>query len=104
MASPFLLTGFAPFWGESVNPSWEAARRLEGWTCGGRVVAAREIPCDFGASIAVLEAAIAELRPEAVLSVGQAGGRADLSIERVAVNLDDAAAPDNSGAQPVDTP
>ncbi|HXW19632.1 MAG TPA: pyroglutamyl-peptidase I [Roseiarcus sp.] len=99
-----LVTGFAPFGGESVNPSWQSARRLEGWTCGGHVVTAREIPCSFGASIAVLEAAVDELRPMAVLGVGQAGGRPDLSVERVAVNLDDADAPDNDGVQPVDAP
>jgi pyroglutamyl-peptidase len=104
MASHVLVTGFAPFGGESVNPSWQAAQQLEGWTCRGRLVGAREIPCSFGASIAALEAAIGELRPIAVLCVGEAGGRADLSVERVAVNLDDAEAPDNDGAQPVDQP
>ena len=99
-----LVTGFAPFGGEGVNPSWQAARLLEGWTCGGNLVRAREIPCAFGASIAALEAAVEELRPIVVLGVGQAAGRADLSVERVAANLDDADQPDNEGAQPVDAP
>jgi pyroglutamyl-peptidase len=99
-----LVTGFAPFGGESVNPSWQAARRLDGWTCGGHLVKAREIPCSFGASMAALAAAVDELRPMAVLGVGQAGGRADLSVERVAVNLDDADTPDNDGVQPADSP
>lgn len=104
MASKILVTGFAPFDGESVNPSWQAARRLDGWATAGRVVAAREIPCAFGAAIAALEAAIADLRPEAVIAVGQAGGRADFSVERIAVNLDDAERPDNEGRRPVDKP
>lgn len=104
MAATILVTGFAPFGGESVNPSWQAAQRLEGWAIGGRVVTTREIPCAFGAAIVALEEAIVELRPEAVIAVGQAGGRADFSIERVAVNLDDAEKPDNEGRQPVDAP
>jgi len=104
MASHVLVTGFAPFGGESVNPSWQAARQLEGWTCRGHVVGAREIPCSFAASIGALEAAIGELKPIAVLCLGEAGGRADLSLERIAANLDDAEAPDNDGAQPIDQP
>ena len=104
MAAAILVTGFAPFGGEAVNPSWQAARRLDGWTCRGRRIAAREIPCAFGAAGAALEALIGELQPEATIAVGQAGGRADFSIERVAVNLDDADKPDNDGRQPVDAP
>ncbi|HLW90653.1 MAG TPA: pyroglutamyl-peptidase I [Roseiarcus sp.] len=103
MASTILVTGFAPFGGESVNSSWQAARRLAGWTCHGHSIATREIPCAFGRSIAALEEAIVELKPKAVVSVGQAGGRSDLSVERIAVNLDDAEAPDNDGARPVDS-
>jgi pyroglutamyl-peptidase len=104
MATTILVTGFAPFGGESVNPSWQAARRLEGATIAGCVVAARELPCAFGSAIAALEQAIAELLPEALIAVGQAGGRADFSVERVAINLDDAEKPDNEGRQPVDAP
>jgi pyroglutamyl-peptidase len=104
MAPKILVTGFAPFGGASLNPSWQAARRLEGWICAGHVVAAREIPCVFGAALAAFEAAIAELKPKAAICVGQAGGRADLSVERIAVNLDGADAPDNEGQRPVDAP
>jgi pyroglutamyl-peptidase len=99
-----LVTGFAPFGGESVNPSWRAAQRLEGWTCGDHVVAAREIPCAFGHARRALETMIAELTPRILVCVGQAGGRADLSVERVAVNLDDADAADNAGVRPIDAP
>ena len=104
MPAKILVTGFAPFGGETVNPSWRAAHRLDGWTVASHEVVAREIPCAFAASLPTLDAIIEELRPKAVISVGQAGGRTDLSIERIAINLDDADAPDNDGEQRVDAP
>lgn len=104
MTRAILLTGFEPFAGESVNPSWEAARRLDGWDCRGHRVAARRMPCVFGAALLTLEAAVAETDPAVILSVGQAQSRADVSVERVAVNLDDARIPDNAGNQPLDEP
>jgi pyroglutamyl-peptidase len=96
-----LLTGFEPFGGSATNPSWEAvslvaARRDD--------VVAVELPCAFGASLPALRAAIERHRPEVVVCVGQAGGRADVTPERVAINLVDARIPDNAGAQPVDVP
>ncbi len=97
-----LLTGFEPFAGESVNPSWEAVRRLDGWVCRGHRVVARRIPCVFGAALAALEAAVTDSDPVLLLAVGQAGRRGDVSVERVAVNLDDARIADNAGNQPID--
>ncbi|MCR6481481.1 pyroglutamyl-peptidase I [Amycolatopsis sp. OK19-0408] len=96
-----LLTGFEPFGGEPVNPSWQAvslvgARRDD--------VAAVELPCAFEASLPALRAAVEEHRPSLVVCVGQAGGRLEVSLERVAINLIDARIPDNAGAQPVDVP
>ena len=99
-----LLTGFEPFGGEAVNPSWEAVRQLDGWECRGHRIAARLMPCVFGASLDALDLAVAETDPVALLGVGQAQSRAELSLERVAVNLDDARIPDNAGNQPVDAP
>ncbi|MBY6266207.1 pyroglutamyl-peptidase I [Azospirillum sp. 412522] len=99
-----LLTGFEPFGGETVNPSWEAVRQLDGWECRGHHVAAKLIPCVFGASLDALGRAVAETDPAALLAVGQAQSRAELSLERVAVNLDDARIPDNAGNRPVDMP
>ncbi|MCG2586074.1 pyroglutamyl-peptidase I [Massilia sp. TS11] len=99
-----LLTGFEPFDREPINPSWEAVRALDGRQIGGARVVARQLPCVFGAAITQLEAALRELQPALVLCVGQAGGRVDLSLERVAINIDDARIADNAGAQPIDAP
>ena len=103
MIPTVLLTGFEPFGGESVNPSWEIARALDGWHCEGHVVHAARLSCVFGQALAELDAAIAAHRPALVVCLGQAGGRAELSIERVAINVDDARIPDNLGGQPIDT-
>lgn len=103
MTSPhILLTGFEPFGGESVNPSWEIARALEGWACDGRTVRAARLSCVFGDARRELDAALAAHDPELVVCLGQAGGRPEISIERVAINVDDARIPDNLGRQPVD--
>ncbi|OOG42101.1 pyroglutamyl-peptidase I [Rhodanobacter sp. C05] len=99
-----LLTGFDPFGGESINPSWEAVRTLHGKRIGGHRVVALQLPTEFASSLRMLKAAVRELTPVILLGVGQAGGRSQLSIERVAINLQDARIPDNAGAQPVDEP
>lgn len=99
-----LLTGFEPFAGESINPSWEAVRRLHGARIGEHLVQARCLPVTFGGAVDALEAARCELQPAIVLAVGQAGGRGGLSFERIAVNLIDARIADNAGAQPIDQP
>jgi pyroglutamyl-peptidase len=99
-----LLTGFDPFGGERLNPSWMVARALDGQRLEGTVVRALQLPTVFGESLRVLRAALAREQPVLALSLGQAGGRAALSLERVAVNIDDARIPDNAGAQPVDLP
>ncbi|MGH6798581.1 MAG: hypothetical protein ACREDI_09405 [Roseiarcus sp.] len=93
-----LVTGFEPFGGETVNASWEAAQRLEGWHHGEYTAAARRLPCAYEASVKELVRAIETLRPEAILMTGQAARRAVVCVERFAHNLDDAAAPDNDGA------
>jgi pyroglutamyl-peptidase len=99
-----LLTGFEPFDRETVNPSWEAVRALDGWRQGAAVVHARRIPCVFGAALVALDAAIDELQPQLVLAVGQAGGRSEFTPERVAINVDDGRIGDNAGHQPIDQP
>lgn len=99
-----LLTGFAPFEGDATNPSWEAARLLHGRRVAGHRIVARELPTEFGASLRVLRAHIRDTRPGLVLCTGLAAGRRHLSIERVAINVDDARIADNAGRQPIDAP
>ncbi len=102
MSKTVLLTGFEPFNKETINPAWEAVRALDGWGGAGFVVVARQLPCVFGAARRVIEDAIAALKPDLVIAVGQAGGRVDLSVERIAINVDDAPIPDNAQRQLVD--
>jgi pyroglutamyl-peptidase len=99
-----LLTGFEPFNGATINPSWEAVRALDGWSGPGFAVVARQLPCVFGTALDVLRESIAGVKPDIVIAVGQAGGRSEMSLERVAINVDDASIRDNAGNQPVDTP
>jgi pyroglutamyl-peptidase len=97
-----LLTGFDPFGGARSNPSWDAASALDGRSVGGHRIVARQLPTEFAASLHALRAAIGEASPRLVVCTGLAGGRKGLSLERVAINVDDARIPDNAGAQPVD--
>jgi pyroglutamyl-peptidase len=102
MTRTVLLTGFEPFNKAAINPAWEAVRALEGWSGDGFRVEVRQLPCVFGLANEVLRQAVDEIRPDLVIAVGQAGGRAELSVERVAINVDDASILDNAEAQPVD--
>ncbi|MEE9685665.1 pyroglutamyl-peptidase I [Lelliottia amnigena] len=97
-----LVTGFEPFGGETINPSWEVVRQLEGMIIDDCRVVTRQLPCVFGESLTVLNAAIDELNPAVVIAVGQAGGRVDITVERVGINVDDARISDNRGQQPID--
>ena len=99
-----LLTGFEPFDKDSVNPSWEVARALDGELIAGGVVHALQLPCVFGAAMPVLDEALAQLQPTLIISLGLAGGRTEITPERVAINMDDARIADNAGNQPVDQP
>ncbi len=97
-----LITGFEPFGGEHVNPSWEVVKQLNDLELAGARIIARQLPCVFGEALTVLNAAIDEVQPVMVLAIGQAGGRTDITLERVAINVDDARIPDNQGQQPID--
>ena len=97
-----LLTGFEPFGGDVLNPSWEIARALDGTTVGSARVVACQLPCVFGRAPQVLRQALAQGPFALVVALGMAGSRTGLSFERIAVNLDDAPIPDNAGQQPVD--
>lgn len=98
-----LVTGFDAFGGEAVNPSALAVGRLKK-RVGGIVVRTAILPTSYDRSTAALRAAIDEARPDIVLCVGQAGGRAELCLERVAINIQDARIRDNDGKQPIDRP
>ncbi|MBH5333776.1 pyroglutamyl-peptidase I [Streptomyces pactum] len=99
-----LLTGFEPFGGERTNPSWEAVRLAAQDPPAGLTFATAELPCVFGDALTALRAAVEATDPDVVVCTGQAGGRPDLTVERVAINLDDARIPDNAGARPLDRP
>lgn len=98
-----LVTGFTPFVGEQINPSWEAVKHLPE-RIGEMTITNREIPTEFDASGAALHKLLTELRPDAVLCVGQYGGANCIRVERVAINLRDARIADNAGKQPMDEP
>jgi pyroglutamyl-peptidase len=104
MTKTVLLTGFEPFNGAAINPSWEAVRALDGWSGPDFQVVARQLPCVFGRANIVLLEAIDAVKPDIVIACGQAGGRPEMSLERVAINVDDANIVDNAGQQPVDAP
>jgi pyroglutamyl-peptidase len=99
-----LLTGFEPFDGEAINASWEAVCALDGWRFGAAQVHAQRICCVFGQALHELDAAIDAIRPELVIAVGQAGGRSEITPERIAINIDDGRICDNAGCQPIDQP
>ncbi|QSX05238.1 pyroglutamyl-peptidase I [Sedimentibacter sp. zth1] len=96
-----LVTGFDPFGGEKVNPAYEAVKLLPKEIKGAQIITI-EIPTVFGRGPEAVEKAIIEHNPNAVVCVGQAGGRSCISIERVGINLQEASIPDNDGNQPVD--
>lgn len=100
MSARMLVTGFQPFGGETMNPAWEAVRRLPD-TIGGAKVVKVEIPVVFGRASTVVDAAIEANGPDIVLCVGQAGGRCKITPEFVGINYVDARIPDNEGNQPL---
>jgi len=97
-----LLTGFQPFAGDRLNPSALIVEALAGADIAGARVEGRILPCVFGRAIAEAIRAVDEVAPEVVIALGQAGGGGGITVERVAINIDDARIPDNAGAQPID--
>jgi pyroglutamyl-peptidase len=98
-----IITGFDPFGGETVNPSWEAVRRLPD-VIGDYRLTKLQIPTVFALAAETVLAAAAADAPDVILCVGQAGGRDAVTPERIAVNMASARIPDNQGNQPVETP
>jgi pyroglutamyl-peptidase len=96
-----LITGFDAFGGDKINPSSLAVRQLKR-KIGSVVMHTAVLPTSYARSAIALRGAIHEVRPDIVLCVGQAGGRAELCLERVAINVQDARIKDNDGKQPID--
>ena len=99
-----LLTGFDPFGGDAVNPSWLAAQALHDEDIEGHRIVAALLPTTFAGSRLMLLKLLRQHKPALVVCVGLAGGRPALSLERVAINIQDARIADNAGQQPVDVP
>lgn len=98
-----LLTGFTPFGGEEINPAYEALKALPEQVEGAEIFRAL-LPTVFGSAAEVLEKEILKVHPDAVICVGQAGGRSGITVEKVAINYRDAAIADNEGNRPEDEP
>ena len=96
-----LVTGFDPFGGEPTNPAIESVKRIDDNIEGAEIIKL-EIPTVFHKAADVVEEKIKEVKPDVVLSIGQAGGRYGITVERVAINEDDARIEDNEGNQPID--
>ncbi len=98
-----LFTGFVPFGCESVNPAYEAVKRLPEEIAGAQIIK-MELPVVFGTAADLLAEKVRKERPDAVIAVGQAGGRKAVTPEKAALNLRDARIPDNAGNAPEDEP
>lgn len=96
-----LITGFDPFNGESINPAFEAIKLLPNTILDVDIIKL-EIPTVFKKSISYIEKTIENIKPDIIILVGQAGGRYSITIERVAINIDDTKIKDNEGNMPVD--
>lgn len=96
-----LVTGFDPFGGEKINPAIESVKKLPDTIAGAEIIKL-EIPTVIGKSVDKIKAKIEEVHPDVVLSIGQAGGRPDITVERVGINCDDCRIKDNEGNQPID--
>jgi len=103
MIMKILVTAFDPFGGENINPSYEVLKNLKDNIEGAEIIKI-QVPTVFYLSVEKVIEKIKEVKPDAVLSIGQAGGRYDITVERIAINIDDARIPDNIGQQPIDTP
>lgn len=98
-----LITGFEAFGGEKINPSWEAVSRLPD-VIGGYRLTKLHIPVEYGRAASDVIKIADEILPDAILCIGQAGGRAAITPEFVGINLRHSEIADNAGYQPSDEP
>jgi len=100
-----LVTGFEPFAGAEVNPSQRLVEELAARPPVGVELETAVLPVAYARAAAALRSAVRAAEPDAVVCFGQADGRAGISVERFALNLDDAKSVDNDGVssgEPVD--
>lgn len=97
-----LVTGFDPFGEDKINPAIESVKKLPDEIKGVKIIKL-EIPTVYMKSLEKIDEAIKEYNPDVILSIGQAGGRPDITVERVGINVDDYRIKDNEGNQPIDT-
>lgn len=97
-----LVTGFDPFGEDKINPAIESVKKLPDEIKGVEIIKL-EIPTVYMKSLEKIDEAIKEYNPDVILSIGQAGGRPDITVERVGINVDDYRIKDNEGNQPIDT-
>ena len=98
-----LISAFDPFGGDLINPALEAVKLMKDEISGAQIVKL-EVPTVFNKCIDKVVEAIHKEKPDVVLNIGQAGGRFEVTPERVAINVDDARIKDNEGKQPIDKP
>lgn len=98
-----LVTGFDPFGGEKINPAIESVKKLPDEIAGAQIIKL-EVPTVCHQSLNVIDGAIEKYDPDVILSIGQAGGRTDITVERIGINIDDCRIPDNAGQQIIDEP
>lgn len=101
-AKTVLVTGFKPFGGETINSSWQAVKELPDSIDGAKIIK-KQLPVSFKGSVNKLDEFIKKYDPDIIINVGEAGGRTGVSLERVAINVDDARIPDNENYQPINT-
>ncbi|MBQ2058859.1 MAG: pyroglutamyl-peptidase I [Firmicutes bacterium] len=98
-----LLTGFDPFGGEKINPAWEAVKLVKD-SIGDYEITKLQVPTVFGKAGQAVSAKADEIGADVVLSIGQAGGRAEVTPEMIGINLRYGRIPDNEGNVPLDEP
>ncbi len=96
-----LITGFEPFGGEKINPAYEVVKKLKDTISDSEIIKI-QVPVVFNSSSERIIQKIEETNPDAVLMIGQAGGRFNISVERVGINIDDAPIKDNEENQHID--
>lgn len=96
-----LVTGFDPFGQETINPAIEIVKRLPDVIAGAQIIKLK-IPTVYQKSLRLIEQAIRADDPDVILSIGQAGGRPDITVERIGINVNDCSMPDNEGNRIID--